>query len=122
MTTDLDRANALAQWIDEQLAERGMTDREFSRAGGFAHGNLYQLRSGNLPGLKVLMGIAAGFDVPLSLVLKKAGLVDEIEDDPEFDELLHYARGMSDEQLERLLAIARLLYEEEAKREGERTR
>jgi transcriptional regulator with XRE-family HTH domain len=117
MVTDLDRARMLSDWIEQRLSELGISDRELSRRGSFSHGNLYQIRGGQLPGLKVLRGIAKGLDVPLSVVLQKAKLEEPIEETPSLRNLLHVAAQLSEDDLERLIRIART-FQDQAKREG----
>ena len=122
----LEDVTAFWDWVVNEANIRGWSVRELERRAELTRGRIGNaILSDRTPDPEVCLAIAAAFEMPVESLYDRLGWLDSEDgtrEDPQFDELLHYARGMSDEQLERLLAIARLLYEEEAKREGERAR
>jgi transcriptional regulator with XRE-family HTH domain len=117
MTIKLDRFQAFIEWLNEELDTRDMSDRELARRGGVSQSSISLLRAGQGPGLKTLQAIARGLDVPLSVVLQKAGLDEPIEETASLRNLLHVAAQLPEDDLERLVGIARTL-QDQAKREG----
>lgn len=122
MVTDVDRAQRLADLINRRMREIGIDgDREFARRGGFAHGNLYQIRSGKVPGLKVLLGIAKGLELPLVTILQEMGFEEPIAETPILRELMFLFNQLSNEDQERALALVRALREEQKRRKQRET-
>ncbi len=112
MTDEFDRSQAFIAWLNRELDLRGMSDRALARRGGISQSSISLVRSGQMPGFKVLCGIARGLDTPLLVVLQEAGLEESIEMSPFLRSLLHVAAQLSDADRKRLLAIARAFQEQ----------
>ncbi len=112
MTNEFDRWQAFIEWLNKELDVRGISDRALARLGGISQSSISLIRAGQIPGLKVLRGIARGLDTPLSIVLQEAGIEEPVETPPSLRDLLHIATQLPDEDRKRLLAVARAFREQ----------
>ena len=111
MDSKIDRTQAFTNWLNKELDTRGISDRELARRGGVSHSSISLLRSGQMPGLKVLRAIAAGLDVPLSAVLKEAGFDEPLEQTPNLREANLLFSKLSNEEQDTVLTMMRALAE-----------
>lgn len=65
-------------WLDQELEQRGWTDAEVARRGGFSSTTLTNIRKGaRKPGIRLANGLAVALELSPELVAAKAGLVPD---------------------------------------------
>ena len=108
-----------AEWLIEQTESRGWSYRELGRRAGLSSGAVSKVVTGAaLPGSDFCLGVARAFNMSPVDVFRRAGILPPApKDDPHLLNLLHLAARLPDDDLVRLLAIARTFYDE-AEREG----
>lgn len=101
------KTSPFATWLQEQLDQRGWSQRELARRAGVSHTPISLVLSGqtNL-GFRVCRGIARALGVAESEVFHRAGLLPEPADDPLTRQLMKMASSLSDENLRILVELA----------------
>jgi len=109
MTSKLDTHRKFIDWLNDQLDRQGLSDREMARRGGISQSSISLVRSGSNPGLKTLQAIATGLEIPLSVVLQKAGLDDMAEMTATRKEADFLFTQLTDEDQDTVLTMMRAL-------------
>lgn len=80
--------NDFNRWLQNELNDRGWSQGDAARKGGFSESMLSKVLNGYTPpGIKFCRGIAKAFDVPVEEVQRRAGLL------PSFTELPDAAKS-----------------------------
>ena len=67
-----------ARWVTAELDERGWSQSQAARRGGFSASMLSKVVAGSAnPGLDLFQGIAVAFRIPLEDVLRQAGILPD---------------------------------------------
>lgn len=91
------------EWINEQNTKRGWTNNELARKAKLASSTVSMALSGQTkPGLDFCVGVARAYGVPPEKVLRIA-------------KLLPIAADVEDEEIQRLIDLARSMPEDERK-------
>ena len=78
----VDMREDFGQWLTAQLDERGWNQSVAARRGGFSASMFSKVVSGVAdPGLDFLTGISRAFNMPLEDVLRRAGVLPELNVD-----------------------------------------
>jgi transcriptional regulator with XRE-family HTH domain len=101
-----------ANWLNEQLMQRGWDQAELTRRSRISSGLLSRIYAGERhPGPTTCRAIARALHLPPEEVFRQAGLLPKLRQQPEgSEELLHLYTEMTEEERSRLLAIARTLH------------
>ena len=101
------------EWAEEELANRGLTWYGVEKQAGLSNAAISRRAlNRQKPTLITCRGIAKAFRLPEELLLQKAGLLPgKPGASLELAELLHLARRLDIDDLDRLLAIARTFSE-----------
>lgn len=100
-----------SEWLDRMLEERGWSRSEAARRGGVSASMFDKvINQQSKPGAKFCIGIARAFDIPLSEVLIRAGLVKNPYDITETskqirDQIINYkvAEELDEDQKDELI-------------------
>jgi transcriptional regulator with XRE-family HTH domain len=104
------------EWLNAELESRGWSRSEAARRGGISESMFSKVIGGHTrPGIEFCRGLARAFAIPLDEVFRRAGLLPTRGAEGQ-EELLHYYEGMSSQDRQRLLAIARTFYDAAAAR------
>lgn len=102
------------EWINEQNKKRGWTNNELARQSGLASSTVSMaLSSQTKPGLAFCVGVARAYGVPPEKVLRIAKLLPmalELEDE-EIQRLISLARSMPEDELKLVLEYAEWRYQ-----------
>lgn len=94
------------KWIDDELNRKGWSRSEAARRGGISDSMFSKIFSGvTTPGLDFCRGLARAFNVELEVVLRRAGILPNVEQALGENDLLAYYRALSPEDREHVLAI-----------------
>ena len=78
------RRERFAEWLNAQIQGRGWTQAEFARQASTTPATVSRVLSGeNNPGLDFLQGVATAFNLQPEIVLRRAGILDEVVDLPD---------------------------------------
>jgi transcriptional regulator with XRE-family HTH domain len=107
------------EWVNEEVEKRSWSFRELGRRAGLSSGAISKVMTGAaLPGWELCKRIAIALDVPPEYVFSLAGLLaPKPEETASLRNLLHVAAQLPEDDLERLVGVART-FQEQAKREG----
>lgn len=110
----------LADWLNEQLEMRHLSQAEFARRAGIHKSVISKLcaRQVMKPELSTYVAIAKALDVPLTTILCKAGLMVPDPELPELDEFKHVIQQLSDYGRFVGLDLLRTLVKAESHRKG----
>lgn len=108
-------------WINEEREKRDLSFRAIERVNGLANGTISS-RENNVrpPTFKGVRAIARAFNLPIELVLRKAGMIPTRDLGEGAETLLHYYDQLADDDRRRMLAIGRTLAEESARYDATR--
>ena len=85
----IEMSNKFADWIVQQINERGWSIRDLARRAGLAASTISDVINGNAkPGTKFYQGLARAFNIPFSIVARQAGEDPSLPEDKEQDEEL----------------------------------
>ena len=78
------RRERFSEWLNEQIQTRGWTQAEFARRASTTPATVSRVLSGeNNPGLDFLQGVASALSLQPEIVLRKAGILDELVELPD---------------------------------------
>lgn len=104
-------------WLQQNMAERGWSQSELARRGGFTPPTINKILSRErMPGLDFCKGVARAFNMRDTDVMKIAGLAASTSPDdqtPSLRELIGKFTQLSDEDQESVLRMVRALDEME---------
>ncbi len=107
-----------AAWVIELMKAENLGVREFARRVGVSHPTISDVISGMTPSLKTCKAIADYTKMPLSVVLKKAGIMNEAKmDDASHQELAHIFESMNDVNRGDLIDYARMKLDKQKREE-----
>jgi len=105
-----------AQWIEQELDERGWSIRELARRTRprISNATINDILTGRTqPGLKSCRGIAHAFNTPPETAMRLANLLPAVTPTAEQQtELVHYFTGLDATTRDHVLITTRALYEE----------
>ena len=61
------------KWLDREIQQRGLTDADLAKRGGFGQAVISKARSGVVPGWDACVGIAKALGLPAEFVFRQAG-------------------------------------------------
>jgi len=110
----------LADWIVQELNNRGWSIRELARRSELAHATINAvLRDRSKPGINFCIGITRAFRVPPEQVFRLAGLLPTIPSDgrdaqrkQQFDD---YWKYLTSEDRRTLTTLSRIFFERQVK-------
>lgn len=83
MTTVLEMRDNFRLWLSEELAKRGWSQSELARRSHITQASISDIINGKqMPGDRAAVAIAHAFGYPLEEVRYRAGLTQELPDDP----------------------------------------
>lgn len=105
-----------SEWLLHELEDRGWSIREVARRAELSHATINGILSEKAnPGLDFCLGIARAFRMPPEIILRKAGLLPQLtKSTEENQQLVEYFQYLDNADRDRLLVIARTLYEHRA--------
>ena len=111
-----------ADWLEEELQERGMKPIDLSRAAGIDSGSLSRILSKQRgAGPETCQAIAHALRLPVEEVYRRAGLLPERSDyNVQEERIMHLFNQLSDEQQEIALALVETLVEHHEQQHPER--
>lgn len=93
-------------WLLKELSSRGWSQADLSRNSGLTRGAISNYINGRDPDKKALRKLAKGLNLPIELILEKAGeLQEKSELSPLRRQLLHLSEGLPDSDIELALKI-----------------
>lgn len=96
-------------WFSDLLQSNKLGIREAARKIGVSHPTVSDIQKGVIPSEGHCVKIAIAFDLPVEMVLSKAGYLDTVsQDDEETEQLVHLVSQMPKEEQEEVLAYAKL--------------
>jgi transcriptional regulator with XRE-family HTH domain len=106
-------------WVNSTREEKKLSFRAIERAGGLSNGAVSKRESDGLsPTLETCQAVAASFEIPVSIVLSKAGVLPPIgEETAATREMIHLFTLLSDEDQERALVYLRAMLERQREEE-----
>ena len=105
----------LAEWLTAQLVERNWSQNELARRAKISKGMVSGVLNGKQPGVKVCGALAFALGVHVDIVLEMAGYRPiEPSSTPDREEWKKLIDDLPDEQVKKLLAVARTLRDQEA--------
>lgn len=89
----------LADWLNEQLKARNLSQGELARRGGVAKSVIHRLCASKVvkPDVSTYVAIAKGLGMPLITVLRETGLEAPDHEFPELEEIKHILQRLTPE-------------------------
>ena len=89
----------LADWLNEQLKARNLSQGELARRSGVAKSVIHRLCAGKVvkPDVSTYVAIAKGLGMPLITVLRETGLEAPDHEFPELEEIKHTLQRLTPE-------------------------
>lgn len=96
-------------WLRSEMRERNLSQSEASRRAGLHQNAISEIVNGKVKevSLKTCKALAKYFGVPTEEVLRLAGHLNSVGDDPSLRELLEIATMLTDEDRYELVELAR---------------
>ena len=106
--------NNLSSFLNEELRNRGWSQRELARRAGLSPTSISEVLSGKRgPGKRFCQAVAKALQVPPERIFQAAGIIDAPPKTALFIELTNVAKSLSEKNQQKLLEYAQFLMQSE---------
>lgn len=122
MSTKQSTQESFGRWLDDELAKRRMSRREFAEISKLRHGTINNLVNASVgpPRVKTIEKVANALRLPKQFVMEKAGLVPALDkENADMSFLQHVYDSINADRRRNMIRFAQFLINEQADADDE---